>query len=233
MRLPAPHRANGAGNIAVPFTESPAAGELATLTEQGADIFELRLDLIASATPQQAGKIASAFAGFPLIATARSIAEGGRNCAGQERVGLLAAAAEHAWAIDIELASRDLHEAVAKLAAEHNCDLIVSSHHFDATPDPEKLTRLAQNAFAIGADVFKIACQVASQADVNNLADLIAAGGKDSQRIAAMGMGDSELARQSRVQLAKAGSLFVFASARNATAAGQPSLQWLARQLAN
>ena len=232
MRLPALHRANGAGNIAVPFIRRPAAGELEDIAGQGADIFELRLDLLEESARRQAREIAGSFAGFPLIATARSSAEGGGGGDDRQRESLLAAAAACAWALDIELASSGLHAAVGEIAARHECDLIVSAHRLDATPDAGELARLADAAFALGADVFKIACLVKDEEDVRRLADLVAAGRQDGRKIAAMGMGDSDLACKSRARLGRAGSFFVFARSKDATAAGQPSVQWLARRLA-
>ena len=233
MRLPSLHRANGTGNIAVPFTRRPAAGELDALARQGADIFELRIDLAECSTPEQVRKTAESFAGFPLIATARSVAEGGRAAGDQLRRELLAACADHASAIDIELASPGLHNDIAAMAAGRACDMIVSSHHLDATPDSEKLAELAEAAFAVGADVFKIACMVSNEGDVQRLAELVASGRENGRKIAAMGMGDSDLARESRATLGRAGSFFVFARAADATAAGQPGIEWLARRLAD
>ena len=233
MRLPALHRSHGAGNIAVPFDRRPETGELAALAALGADIFELRLDMAGCDSPEQAHELARAFKGFPLIATARSVAEGGRANDDQMRLMLLAATVEYASAIDIELASSSLHDRVIRMASSHECDLIVSFHHFGATPDSGKLAQLSRDAFALGADVFKIACLTRNEDEVGRLAALLAAGKEFGKKIAAMGMGDSQLARDSRVKLGRAGSFFVFARSAKETAPGQPEIEWLAEKLAD
>ncbi|MBF2734542.1 MAG: type I 3-dehydroquinate dehydratase [Betaproteobacteria bacterium AqS2] len=99
--------------IALPCSAAPDPAELADLAARGADLFELRLDLSAIATADEAAAAAQGFAGHRLIATCRSEREGGRPRPDAERLALLRACAPHAAAIDIELSSTEIFDAVA------------------------------------------------------------------------------------------------------------------------
>lgn len=225
--LPALCRPKGASNIVVAFSREPKEGELATLTKQGADIFELRLDLAGCTDPTVAAAMASKFTNYPLIATDRSRLEGGNGGDDNQRLTLLAATTTYANAIDLELSSTSILNQVSQVVHGNNCELILSYHHFGATPKLAKLETLMQQAFQAGADIFKVACKVNDQQDLDTLTKLLIKAQSNNQRLAVMGMGESDLAKQSRSLLGLAGSQFVFAQTGEPTAPGQPNLAWL------
>ncbi len=224
-----PRREGGA--IAVPFDRAAKPGEIEGLEGDGADIFELRLDMAGSPSPEDAERMAASFGGRPLICTCRSAAEGGRGGADHERLMALAATVRHAHALDVELSSPSILPQAALLAAENGCELVVSLHFLDGTPELGDLEELAEQAAAAGADLIKVATTVSADGDVDTLAELLKRERDRGREIAVMGMGDGEAAAESRVRLAKLGSAFVFARAEIESAPGQPGLKWLAERL--
>ncbi len=145
---------------------------------------------------------------------------------------LLAACVDYACALDVELASTHMLNTARKLTDGTECDLILSYHHFGNTPPLADLLRLHDLAIAAGADVFKVSTRTANANDIACLASLLEHGQRSGIRIAVMGVGDTEVAAQSRVELGRAGSCFVFAQAGQSSAPGQPDLAWLASRLA-
>lgn len=219
------------GAIALPFDRAAKHDELAQLRKQGADIFELRLDLAGNPTQAQAAMLSASFAGHPLIATCRHPDEGGQGDADVARLSRLAACVEHASALDIELAAASILPEAKILATKHGCELIVSFHDLNATPELARLENIMDDAFAAGATVAKIVTTVTTEADLANLQELLALARSTNRPLAIMGMGETDLALRSRLELARAGSLFVFARAGLETTPGQPELAWLASQL--
>ena len=224
----------GSGKIAVSFSRLPhSAEELKTLDARGGDLFELRLDLAARTARSRAiSKMAAAFAGWPLIVTARSKAEGGTLNCPEKQARLLMAAASNASAIDLELASQSFREEIRAAANAHGCELILSHHDLATTPPLAELNRLMDEAFAAGADLFKLTTTTSTPEHIEILAEVLAQAKRASRKIAVMGMG--KLAGVSRLRLAREGSQFVFAciSEAESTATGQPTLDWLAERLA-
>ena len=218
--------------IALPCSAALPAGELADLASRGAELFELRLDLSAIATAADAAEAARSFAGHRLIATCRSAREGGRPRPDAERLELLRACAPHAAAIDIELSSTEIFAEVAALCSPGGPDLLVSHHDVAGTPPLADLARVADEAAAQDAAAIKIATVTKEPRDVEVLAELLATQLDLGRRIAVMGMGEGEIPRQSRVELGRAGSYFVYAKhGPHESAPGQPGLDWLAAQL--
>lgn len=218
--------------IALPCSAALPAAELAELAARGAGLFELRLDLSAIATAAEAAAAAQSFAGHRLIATCRAEREGGRPRPDAERLALLRACAPHADAIDIELSSAGIFAEAAALCGPGGPSLIVSHHDVAGTPPLAELLRVADEAAAKGAAAIKVATTTSRQREVEVLAELLAVQLRRGRRLAVMGMGDGEVARQSRVALGRAGSYFVYAKhGPHESAPGQPGLDWLAAQL--
>lgn len=216
----------------MPFDRAARPGEAASLAKGGADIFELRLDLAQANGPEVAEKMAASFAGAPLISTCRCASEGGKGGEDMERLMLIAATVRHAHAIDVELSAASILPEAAMLAESNGCELIVSFHGLSGTPGIGELEEKAEQAVVAGASIIKVATRCDDEGDVDTLAKLLEGQKAKGHDIAVMGMGDTEVAKQSRVRLARQGSLFVFASAGLESAPGQPRLKWLADQLA-
>ena len=224
-----PRRKGGA--IAIPFAKAANKNETAQLLGQGADMFELRLDLAGIETPEEAERMAASFGAGPLICTCRSSEEGGTDKEDYERLMMLAATVGHAHAIDMELSSATILPQAALLAENNGCELVVSHHDLSATPGMARLDEIADWAIDAGADIIKIATTCHSDEDIGRLADFLERRVALGQDLAVMGMGDNEFAKQSRVKMAGLGSVYVFASAGFESAPGQPGLEWLAGQL--
>ena len=217
--------------IAVPFDRRPRENELAELQIAQADIFELRLDLADCHSPDYAAELAAAFATVPLLVTCRSTTEGGRGGPDSERLALLAATVDYANAIDIELASTDLVPQVAELAQANDLELIISHHNMHTTPECDKLNAMADQAYAKQANIVKIVTVTHTAEDVAVLEKFLAIQLQQDREVAVMGMGPSNIAINSRITLARKGSIFMFAQASIESAPGQPTLESLAKQL--
>src|SRR4029453_12015118 len=112
--------------------------DLAILTRERPDLFELRLDHLVG--PEAAGldeleeKISRLRA--PLIITARHPQEGGANKLSlRQRLNLLSRFLPRARYIDIELRSTAAFHSLCKLAQKKNVQSILSLQHLKSTPD--------------------------------------------------------------------------------------------------
>jgi 3-dehydroquinate dehydratase-1 len=136
-----------------------------------------------------------------------------------ERVEMLKVAiASGATYIDIEYeASPEYKDDLVTFAHSHQCDVIISYHNYDKTPELEELELIVQQCYAQGADVAKIATHINVNRDNSKLLSLYKAPG----RLVAIGMGD--LGRISRIVAPFLGAEFTYASVTDAdaTAPGQ------------
>lgn len=149
--------------------------------EKGADILEIRLDLLGIRDLERAAEIIREIkseAGLPVIATNRSGAEGGKwEGTEEDRTGLLIGLLTYPIslkdgpdAVDIELsAGREGRDKVIKAAKDHGKTVIVSSHDFSKTPSPEEMKAILAEMFLAGADIAKLAVMPQSMEDVLNL----------------------------------------------------------------
>ncbi|MBA3651451.1 MAG: type I 3-dehydroquinate dehydratase [Chthoniobacterales bacterium] len=220
-KTPQPARARLVGVIA-----SPAALDQAARLRRPPDLFELRLDALRGSLGKVAGTIPRL--GAPLILTARHPREGGNGelSAGARRDLLLRFLA-HAAFVDLDLRSiRQFKPLLAKLRRQQ-IGLIVSSHHFSATPSTEELRRLARSAEIFRPAIFKIATRTATADQLARLVSFFTESDCAALPIAAMGMG--KLGRASRRQLDRLGSALTYVSLGEANAEGQPSLSQLRR----
>ena len=188
------------------------------------DLFELRLDCLAG----MANQVESALPKLrrPLIITARDPHEGGANKLRLwQRRDLLAQFLNHAHHIDVELRSALALRSVLTLAEKENIRRIISFHNFKSTPSARILASKAREARSHGADIFKVATRTDTPMELARLVEFMTSRPLDLA-VAVMGIG--KLGAISRVLLARAGSVLIYASVGAATdVEGQLSLDQL------
>jgi 3-dehydroquinate dehydratase I len=142
-----------------------------------------------------------------------------------ERVEMLKIAIESgASYVDIEYeATAEYKNDLIDFAHKYQCDVIISYHNYDKTPELEELEHIVHECYAMGADLAKIATHVNVNRDNSKILSLYKAPG----RLVAIGMGD--LGRISRIIAPFLGAEFTYASLNDssATAPGQISYEKL------
>jgi 3-dehydroquinate dehydratase-1 len=188
------------------------------------DLFELRLDRLADIIEQLEKELPGLRA--PLIITARHPQEGGAKklSLGQRR-NLLTRFLPHAKYVDVELRSAFALRSLLGLAQEKQVQRIISFHNFRSTPPVRVLAAKAHAARAHGANIFKAATRTDTP---NQLARLLQLVGSEDVVLPVSVMGIGNLSAISRVLLARAGSVLVYASITARTdLEGQLSLEQL------
>lgn len=138
--------------------------------ELGADILELRLDLI-SDDPNQILKELKAL-GLPIIITNRMKEEGGAWTGSEHmRIQELVSLIPHADAVDIELGAKE-RELAIKTAKNTGKKVIISTHDFQNTPDIKVMEDYIERSFDAGADIAKLAVTPHTLDDVLHLLDV-------------------------------------------------------------
>jgi len=185
--------------ICVSLAEAGLAECLAAL--EGLALAEIRLDRMEDLSLDDVALLFSSHR--KLIATCRP--GGLPDDARKER--LLAAVAAGAAYVDVEMESEEPYreEIIAK-ARESGCEVIISFHDHEKTPDRKTLSAMVEDSFLKGADIVKIACFVRSERDSARLLGLL----DDARKIVVIGMG--EKGRITRVVAPFLGSPFTFAS---------------------
>lgn len=138
--------------------------------ELGADILELRIDLIRE-DPIRILKDLKEL-GLPVIITNRMKKEGGAWTGSEtRRTQELVSLITHADAVDIELSApnRDLVVNKAKNAGKK---IIISTHDFQSTPDVKTMSDSIRGSFDAGADIAKLAVMPHSLDDVLHLLEV-------------------------------------------------------------
>jgi len=177
------------------------------------DLFELRLDRLAGMADQLENVLPKLRT--PLIITARHPSEGGaRKLRLRQRRDLLAKFLNHAHHIDVELRSAPALRSLLKLAEKKNVRRIISLHNFKSTPTARILAAKAREARSHGADIFKVATRTDTPTELGRLLEFITKN-PVNVRLAVMGIG--RLGAISRVLLARAGSVLIYASLGPAT----------------
>lgn len=126
--------------------------------------------------------------------------------------------------IDIEIETEDSTvDSLKQLAAEHKCEVIVSWHDFNSTPDKPELLAILESCYNKGGDIAKIASMVNHRVEMVNLMSLYSEPG----RKVVVGMG--EMAGLTRVAAPILGAEFTFASSgiSDETAPGQLTIEEL------
>ena len=187
--------------------------QIAPAIQSGAELIELRLDLLGS---EPATLYSQLPPGFKTVATCRP-----GNQGEDERIRMLNEAVKlGASYVDLELETSDSFATpVMDAAAKQPCDVIFSHHDFEATPGPEQLRHKLAQCYERGGVVAKIATQVGNRQDLLNLISLYGLPG----RKVVLGMGAR--GRITRVMGPYLGAEFTFASpgSGNETAPGQLS----------
>lgn len=188
------------------------------------DLCELRLDLLTGIVDRVEKKLAKLRA--PLIITARHPNEGGtEKLSLRQRRALLARFLNHADYLDVELRSASALRPLLAFAKKKNVGRIISFHNFKSTPSARLLAAKARMAKAHGADVFKVATRTDTPMELGRLLHFMTNSGVDLP-LAVMGIG--KLGAISRVLLARAGSVLIYASLGAASEIeGQLSLKQL------
>jgi 3-dehydroquinate dehydratase I len=190
------------------------------------DLFELRLDRLAGIAGQVENMVPKLRT--PLIITARHPREGGAGKLGwRHRHDLLLRFLNHADFMDVELRSASALRSLLDLAENKNVRRIISLHNFKSTPDPRFLATKAREAKSQGADIFKVATRTDTPMELGRLLEFMTDARLDLA-LAVMGIG--KLGAISRILLARAGSVLVYASVgAMSDMEGQLSLEQLSR----
>lgn len=187
----------------------------------GADILEIRFDLLNITTPHDAEKLVNdikSATNLPCIATNRLQSEGGKWSGTEEdRIALLIDILELVDAVDIELsAGEDVRDKVVQSAKSTGKTVIVSSHDFNKTPASDLMQKILDDCFDAGADIAKLAVMPESMQDVLNLLQVT----HDSKApVCTISMGD--LGKHSRIVASCYGSVLTYGSVGDAVAPGQ------------
>lgn len=191
--------------------------QLNPVFDKGAELIELRLDLMASHPLEIFPKIP---AGIKTVATCRP-----GIYSEKERIALLIASIElGASYVDLELESKEAFvREIMQSMEKTSCEAIFSHHDFTGTPAPKDLRNKLEECYNRGGVLAKIATMVHSREDALNLLSLHSFPG----RKVILGMGPE--GRITRVAAPLLGSEFTFASPGEGgeTAPGQMNAEQL------
>jgi 3-dehydroquinate dehydratase-1 len=177
------------------------------------DMAEIRIDL-AELSDKDIIKIFSARK--KLIATCRP----GKYSRSERMHKLKLSIESGATYVDIEYeADDDFRNSLSEFAHVHQCDVILSYHNYEMTPELNELENIMHKCFELGADIAKIATMVNVNRDNSKILSLYKAPG----RLVAIGMG--ELGKISRIVAPFLGAEFTYAALTDdsITAPGQIS----------
>ncbi|MFY1112422.1 MAG: type I 3-dehydroquinate dehydratase [Methanosarcinaceae archaeon] len=201
--------------------------------EMGADVLEIRLDLLgirdSGLAVEITGKI-KAENGLPLILTNRSSAEGGKwEGSEKERIEILKelltsfsreGGVDTADAVDIELSAGEKEKAeLISTAKKQGKTVIVSFHDFSKTPSFQEMEKIIEEAFRAGADIAKLAVMPGSMQDVLDLLRLTLNAREAKRPVCTIAMG--KLGKHTRVIAPLYGSVLSYASVESSAAPGQ------------
>lgn len=198
--------------------------------EKGADILEIRLDLLGIRDLERAAEIIRKIkseTGLPVLVTNRSGAEGGKwEGREEDRIGLLTDLLffkDGPDAIDIELsASRKDRDKVIKTAKEHGKTAIVSFHDFSKTPSLQEMGTILEKMFLEGADIAKLAVMPRSMEDTLNLLRITLDFKDTGKSVCTIAMGRQ--GKHTRVVAPLYGSVLTYASIESDAAAAPGQL---------
>ena len=175
------------------------------------DFLEIRLDLLNLSRHQ----IHEVFSANPnLIATCRP----GKHHEEERKTLLLHAVESGAAYVDVEMEASDTFKTdIIKAARDKGCQIIISYHDFDKTPERAELEHIVSWCSEFNPDVIKIACMVNSARDNARLLGLL----DTEKRMLVVGMG--EKGKITRIVSPFLGGFCTFASyaTGKATALGQ------------
>jgi len=198
--------------------------------EMGADILEIRLDLLGIRNLETGAEIirrVKSETGLPVIITNRSQAEGGK-WEGEEvvRIGLikdLLSLKDGPDAVDIELsADRDERDGTVRAAKAHGKTVIVSAHDFSKTPPAQEMKATIKEAFLAGADIAKLAVTPHSMRDTLDLLEVALDSRDEGRTVCTIAMG--KLGKHTRVIAPFYGSVLTYASVESTMSAAPGQL---------
>ena len=191
----------------------------ALCSAEGADVVELRADLFAEPSVDGARRALERLrsGARPIVLTVRASTEGGRAMPERLRHEIYEAGLDIADAIDLEIASVALAEALVPAVRRAGKTVVLSTHDFETTPPRTELLARVARAFDAGADVAKVVSHATSLAELQVLIDVTR--GVAPSPVATLAMGP--LGPLSRLVLPAAGSLLTYASVGTPTAPGQ------------
>lgn len=198
---------------------------------QGADILEIRMDLLGIKDTKSALKMIAevkAAVNIPCIATNRLPNDGGKwEGTEEKRIQLLLDILPVVDAVDVELAAvDDLREKLISTAHELGKTAIVSHHDFNGTPPMEKIRNMLEMAWQSGGDIAKFAAKANSTADTMNLLRVTHAA---TRPVCLISMGD--IGKHTRVIAPFYGSVLTYGSIGEAVAPGQLNIAELKRTM--
>lgn len=209
--------------LAVGIVSSAADLRSALRLRAQPDLLELRLDALRATLDEVESQLPRLAA--PLIITARDPREGGLHALSvRARRKLAERFLPTARYVDFELRSTRASEPLLARCLEKRVGVILSVHDFDGTPAVPVLTRLAETAAARHADIFKVATRVDTASQLDRLLEFFDSN-RDRLPVAAMGIG--ALGRQSRIELARRGSVLNYGYLGTSQLPGQLSLREL------
>lgn len=161
---------------------------------------EIRMDLIHLSLDE----VASLFSRHKrLIATCRP----GELADDERKAHLLTAMDSGAAYVDVEVESKSAYrEEIVERARSCGCQVIVSFHDYEKTPERPQLETILSECFSAGADIAKIACTIRSERENARLLGLL----DDDRKIMVIGIGAK--GSITRVVAPLLGSPFTFAS---------------------
>jgi 3-dehydroquinate dehydratase-1 len=213
---------DGTPRIIAPFTDGTPTDVIHDAERSYLDIAEARIDLFKSFEPSHVLGQIERVTDLPIIATVRSLVEGGKWIrSDEERLELFESIIPHVDAIDIETSSASILDRVIKHAKVAGKLVVVSYHNFESTPDLDTLSYYFEKAKQSGADIVKVATYVLDKSDIQTLAMLTI--NRSDTPLVVLGMGSVGV--KTRILFPALGSLMTYAFIDRATAPGQLSLK--------
>lgn len=180
---------------------------------KGIEFAEIRLDKLTV----DVESVRNIFSQHPnLIATCRPGLMEDR----ERKTLLLTAIKAGAAYVDIEVEGDNaFKDALVQESRRQGCNVIVSYHNFEKTPERAELEKIVSWCFDSGGDIAKIACLVRSEKDNARILGLLS----DARPLVVIGMG--HLGKITRIVGPNLGSLFTYAALEEGqeTAEGQIS----------
>jgi 3-dehydroquinate dehydratase-1 len=180
----------------------------------GADILEIRIDLLDVDARTALSKTKKL--DLPVIITNRMKQEGGTwDGSEDERIRLLLSLLPLADAVDIELCAQKRDAVVKKIKTEGKT-VIISTHDFQNTPEPDAMAGIIKESFEAGADIAKLAVMPQTLLDVLHLLEVTL---RSNGKVCTIAMGN--IGRHSRVVAPIYGSVMTYGYVDKPTAPGQ------------
>ncbi len=196
--------------VAAIIDEKLPVSDLKDFCVEGADIFEIRADLIDLENEELDEFLNSVkqSVDVPLIGTMRGGAE-----EFPDRLKKYEILSAYCEAVDVDMDSGIIDRV---RDAAYNRKLIISKHDYKKTPDAERMTQDCEEALKHGADIVKLAYMAQNKDDLRRL---LFATDKIETPVVSISMG--RIGAVSRIIAPLFGSLFTYAFVKRPVAPGQ------------